>query len=71
MKIIPSERIKCGGKYHRAGEPCDLPNEIGKALIEAGKAKAIAGRPTGKAGKAGKDENDGEGGGEGTAGGAE
>lgn len=50
MKIIANERLKVGGEYKPAGKPCDVPNEVGKDLIERGKAKHAQGRPTGDGG---------------------
>lgn len=47
MKIVPKERIKCGGEYHVPGVPCDVPDEVGKQLIEVDKAELSNGRPSG------------------------
>lgn len=49
MKIEPFERIKSGGEYKPANKVCDVPNEVGKELIDKGKAKSAAGRPSGGA----------------------
>lgn len=65
MKIVPKERIKAGGEYKRAGQVCDVPEDVGKALVEGGKAEKAAGRPSGGKAEAEKP------GAEGTKGGGE
>lgn len=47
MKIIPNERLKFEGEYHPADKPCDVPDDVGKQLIDDGRAKLAQGRPSG------------------------